>query len=355
MLMVELEVENMEINGRKIGKEFPPYIVAELSANHNGSIKKALSAIKAAKNCGADAIKIQTYTAETMTLNSNRKDFIIDSGLWKGKTLYDLYKWAETPYEWHKKIFNYAAKIGITCFSTPFDESAVDLLEGLNAPAYKIASFEIVDIPLIRYIAQTKKPMIISTGMANLEEISEAVETAMEYGCKDLALLHCISSYPAPLEQSNLKIIDDLSNKFGLTVGLSDHTIGVIASITSVALGASIVEKHFTLDRSEKGPDSDFSIEPNELSNLCTSAREAWSALGEVGYEKKESEKENIKYRRSIYVVEDMDPGDIINKENIRRIRPGFGIAPKYFDRVIGRSINRKIIKGQPLKWDFIS
>jgi pseudaminic acid synthase len=354
MLMVELEVENMEINGRKIGKEFPPYIVAELSANHNGSIEKALSAIKAAKNCGADAIKIQTYTAETMTLNSNRKDFIIDSGLWKGKTLYDLYKWAETPYEWHKKIFNYAAKIGITCFSTPFDESAVDLLEGLNAPAYKIASFEIVDIPLIRYIAQTKKPMIISTGMANLEEISEAVETAMEYGCKDLALLHCISSYPAPLEQSNLKVIEDLRNKFNLTVGLSDHTMGVIASVTSVALGASIIEKHFTLDRTDKGPDSDFSIEPNELSDLCKLSKDAWKALGKADYRIKDAELDNIKYRRSIYVVKGMSPGDVITRENIRRVRPGYGIMPKHFDSVIGKSVNRKIQKGQPLKWDFI-
>jgi len=353
--MAGLEGKHMKIKGRKIGKNFPPYIVAELSANHNGSIEKALSAIKIAKDSGADAIKIQTYTAETMTLNHSGKDFIIDNGLWKGKSLYELYKWAETPYEWHEEIFNYASKIGITCFSTPFDESAVDLLERLNAPAYKIASFEITDIPLIRYVAQTNKPIIISTGMANLKEISEAIEAAMDYGCKDLALLHCISSYPAPLEQSNLKTINDLYDKFGLTVGLSDHTMGTIVSTASIALGASIIEKHFTLDRSEKGPDSDFSIEPNELSSLCVSAREVWLALGEAGYEKKDSEKENVKYRRSIYIVEDMKSGDIITKKNVRRIRPGFGIKPKYFNSIIGKSVNRSLKKGQPLKWSYFN
>jgi len=329
-------------------------VVAELSANHNGNIERAFEIIKSARDSGADAIKIQTYTADTMTLDCDSKDFIIDDGLWKGRTLYELYKWAETPYEWHKEIFDYANKIGITCFSTPFDETAVDLLEDLNTPAYKVASFEIIDIPLLRYIATTRKPIIISTGMANLEEITEAVEVVKECGCTDIALLHCISSYPAPLEQSNLKVIEDLRNKFNLTVGLSDHTMGVIASVTSVALGASIIEKHFTLDRTDKGPDSDFSIEPNELSDLCKLSKDAWKALGKADYRIKDAESNNIKYRRSIYVVKDMSPGDVITRENIRRVRPGYGIMPKHFDSVIGKSVNRKIQKGQPLKWDFI-
>ncbi len=352
--MAVLRNDNMKINGREIGRNVPPYVVAELSANHNGNIERAFEIIKSARDSGADAIKIQTYTADTMTLDCDSKDFIIDDGLWKGRTLYELYKWAETPYEWHKEIFDYANKIGITCFSTPFDETAVDLLEDLNTPAYKVASFEIIDIPLLRYIATTRKPIIISTGMANLEEITEAVEVVKECGCTDIALLHCISSYPAPLEQSNLKVIEDLRKKFNLTVGLSDHTMGVIASVTSVALGASIIEKHFTLDRTDKGPDSDFSIEPNELSDLCKLSKDAWRALGKADYRIKDAELDNIKYRRSIYVVKGMSPGDVITRENIRRVRPGYGIMPKHFDSVIGKSVNRKIQKGQPLKWDFI-
>jgi N-acetylneuraminate synthase len=352
--MAVLRNDNMKINGREIGRNVPPYVVAELSANHNGNIERAFEIIKSARDSGADAIKIQTYTADTMTLDCDSKDFIIDDGLWKGRTLYELYKWAETPYEWHKEIFDYANKIGITCFSTPFDETAVDLLEDLNTPAYKVASFEIIDIPLLRYIATTRKPIIISTGMANLEEITEAVEVVKECGCTDIALLHCISSYPAPLEQSNLKVIEDLRKKFNLTVGLSDHTMGIIASVTSVALGASIIEKHFTLDRTDKGPDSDFSIEPNELSDLCKLSKDAWKALGKADYRIKDAESNNIKYRRSIYVVKDMSPGDVITRENIRRVRPGYGIMPKHFDSVIGKSVNRKIQKGQPLKWDFI-
>jgi N-acetylneuraminate synthase len=352
--MAVLRNDNMKINGREIGRNVPPYVVAELSANHNGNIERAFEIIKSARDSGADAIKIQTYTADTMTLDCDSKDFIIDDGLWKGRTLYELYKWAETPYEWHKEIFDYANKIGITCFSTPFDETAVDLLEDLNTPAYKVASFEIIDIPLLRYIATTRKPIIISTGMANLEEITEAVEVVKECGCTDIALLHCISSYPAPLEQSNLKVIEDLRKKFNLTVGLSDHTMGIIASVTSVALGASIIEKHFTLDRTDKGPDSDFSIEPNELSDLCKLSKDAWKALGKADYRIKDAELDNIKYRRSIYVVKGMSPGDVITRENIRRVRPGYGIMPKHFDSVIGKSVNRKIQKGQPLKWDFI-
>ncbi len=268
-----------------------PFIIAELSANHNGSIERAFESIKAAKEAGADAVKIQTYTADTMTIPCDNDDFKIKGGLWDGLNLYDLYKEAHTPYEWHKPLFDYAQEIGIMIFSSPFDKTAVDLLEELNTPLYKVASFEIIDLPLIKYIAQTKKPMIITTGMANLEEITEAVEVAKENGCTDLVLLHCISSYPAPVEQSNLLTIPDLTKRFNTTVGLSDHTMGIAVAIASVALGASVIEKHFTLSRKDKGIDSEFSIEPKELKQLCIDSKIAWEALGEAGYELKKAEK----------------------------------------------------------------
>ena len=255
----------MKINNRIISNQQPPYIIAELSANHNGSIERAFESIKAAKEAGVDAVKIQTYTADTMTIDCDRKEFQITGGLWDGYSLYDLYKEAQTPYEWHKRLFDYAKEIDITIFSTPFDETAVDLLEELNTPAYKIASFEMTDLPLVKYVAQTKKPMIISTGMANLEEIEEVVQVAKENGCQDLILLHCISSYPAPVEQSNLRTIPDLAKRFGVLSGLSDHTMGTTVATTSVALGACVIEKHFTLSRKDKGPDSEFSLEPHEL------------------------------------------------------------------------------------------
>jgi len=346
----------MIIYNKKIGLKHSPYIIAEMSGNHNKSLDRALKIVDAAAKSGAHALKLQTFTADTITLNVDKEDFFIGDkdSLWKGKNLYELYNEAHTPWDWHAAIIKYSNELGMACFSSPFDESAVDLLEELNTPAYKIASFEIIDIPLIRYVAKTGKPIIISTGMANLKEISEAVKAATDSGCTDITLLHCISSYPAPLEQSNLKVIEDLRNKFNLTVGLSDHTMGVIASVTSVALGASIIEKHFTLDRTDKGPDSDFSIEPNELSDLCKLSKDAWKALGKADYRIKDAELDNIKYRRSIYVVKGMSPGDVITRENIRRVRPGYGIMPKHFDSVIGKSVNRKIQKGQPLKWDFI-
>ena len=344
----------IKIKDRQIGENHPPYIIAELSANHNGSLERALKTIKMAKSMGADAVKFQTYTPDTLTIDSDKEDFRIKGGLWDGFTLYDLYKSAFTPFEWHEEMFNYAQSVGITCFSTAFDESAVDLLEDLNTPAYKVASFEIIDIPLIQYIASTKKPMIISTGMANKEEIQEAVDVAREKGNNELILLHCISGYPTPVEQSNLMTIPDMKNCFNLPVGLSDHTLGIEVSIASVALGASVIEKHVTLDASDKGPDSEFSLEPDELNSLCVKCKSAWEALGSAGYERKPVEKDNIKFRRSIYVIRDIDSGEVLTKENIRRIRPGYGLPPKYFNELIGKRVKYRIEKGSPLDWDML-
>jgi len=342
------------IAGRKIGPANPPYIIAEMSANHNGKIERALQTIDMAKAMGADAIKMQTYTADTITIDCDNEDFQIKGGLWDGYSLYQLYKWAETPFEWHKPLFDHASKTGITLFSTPFDETAVDLLEDLNAPAYKIASFEAVDLPLIKYVAQTRKPMIISTGMANLEEIGEAVQTARENGCEQLVLLHCISSYPAPVGESNLRTIADLGERFQVIPGLSDHTLGTTVSVASVALGACVIEKHVTLSRQDKGPDSEFSLEPDELQRLCEDTRTAWLATGHAGYRLKAAEQESLKYRRSIYVVRDMKKGEIITADNIRRIRPGYGLAPKYFESLIGKKTSRDIKRGDALCWEMI-
>ena len=346
--------QEISIAGRKIGEKYPPYIIAELSANHNGKLERALQMIEMAKSCGADAVKIQTYTADTLTIDCDKEDFQIHGGLWDGYKLYDLYKWAQTPFEWHQAIFEYARKIGITIFSTPFDETAVDLLEDLNAPAYKIASFEAVDLPLIKYVAQMGKPMIISTGMASLEEITEAVEGAREAGCNDLVLLHCISSYPAPVDQSNLWTLQDLAKRFNVIAGLSDHTLGTTVSIASVAVGACIIEKHVTLSRLDKGPDSSFSLEPVELEHLCKESKNAWLALGNVGYERKPAEEASVKFRRSIYVVSDIKAGEILTKQHIQRIRPGYGLPPKYFDQLLGRKVVCDIERGTPMSWRFV-
>jgi N-acetylneuraminate synthase len=343
------------INGRKIGAGHPPYVIAELSANHNGKLQKALDTIAKAKACGADAVKLQTYTADTMTIDSDREDFWIQGGLWDGYKLYDLYKEAETPFEWHKAMFDHARKIGITCFSTPFDETAVNLLEDLNVPAYKVASFEATDLPLIKYIASTKKPLIMSTGMANFEEIEEMVETARDAGCKDLILLHCISSYPAPIDQSNLLTIPDMRERLGVQIGLSDHTVTNTASVVACALGATLIEKHFILDRKERGPDSEFSIEPDDLTNLCKETKDAWLALGVPGYDRKSAEESNVKFRRSVYFVKDISAGEIITKEHIRRIRPGYGLQPKYEQEIVGRIVNRDVKSGTATKWELIS
>jgi pseudaminic acid synthase len=342
---------SVEIDGRRIGPDEPPYIIAELSANHNGSLERALKTIDVAHQCGADAIKLQTYSADTMTIDCDAPEFMITGGLWDGYKLYDLYKWAETPYEWHEAMFEHARKRGITVFSTPFDETAVDLLESLNTPAYKIASFEIVDLPLIQYVAGTGKPMIMSTGMASEPEIEEAVTTARDAGCKDLVLLHCISSYPAPMDQANLRQMPELAHRFGTLPGLSDHTLGTTASVAAVALGACLIEKHFTLSRADKGPDSDFSLEPVELERLCTDTRDAWLAMGKAGFERQEAEAGSKVFRRSIYFVRDLPAGAVVQREDIRRIRPGMGLAPKYFDKLIGRRLKLAVTRGTAVSW----
>lgn len=345
----------MKLDKKLIGPGEPPYVIAELSANHNGSIERALQTIEAAKQSGADAIKLQTYTADTMTIDCESPDFRIKGGLWDSYKLYDLYKWAETPYEWHQTLFEYSRRLGITAFSTPFDESAVDLLESLNAPAYKIASFELVDLPLIQYVARTGKPMILSTGMASEEEIKEAVCAARDAGCHDLVLLHCISSYPTPMDQSNLRQIPALAERFGVLAGLSDHTLGTTASVAAVALGACLIEKHFTLSRSDKGPDSAFSIEPPELERLCEETRNAWLALGGAGFDRSALEEPSRVFRRSLYFVKDLPAGHVIGPDDIRRIRPGFGLAPKYFNQVIGRTLKVTVSRGTPAQFDLFS
>lgn len=335
--------KRINIAGHVIGDGCPPYIIAEMSANHNGDINTALRIIEEAKRAGADAIKIQTYRPDTITLKSDLPDFQITDGLWAGRTLYDLYEWAHTPWEWHKPLFEHARKHEITIFSSPFDNTAVDLLEDLNAPAYKIASFEAVDLPLIKYVASTGKPMIISTGMADAEEIQEAIEAAREGGCKELAILHCVSGYPAPAADYNLRTIPDMIQRFGLVTGLSDHTLDNTTAIASVVLGASIIEKHFTLDRNGGGPDDSFSLEPAELAALCRDSKTAWSALGQVDYGRKSSEQGNVKFRRSLYFVKDLKAGDVITEDAVRSVRPGHGLPPKYLNKIIGKTVTSNI------------
>jgi pseudaminic acid synthase len=346
--------KRININGRVIGGGEAPYVIAEMSANHNGNLNAALRIIEEAKKAGADAIKIQTYRPDTITLNSDLPDFQITDGLWAGRTLYDLYEWAHTPWNWHKALFEHARHLGITIFSSPFDNTAVDLLEDLNAPAYKIASFEAVDLPLIKYVAGTGKPMIISTGMADVEEIQEAIDAARDAGCKELAILHCVSGYPAPAEDYNLRTISDMIERFGLVTGLSDHTLDNTTAITSVALGASIIEKHFTLDRNGGGPDDSFSLEPTELANLCLGAKTAWQALGKIDYGRKSSEIGNVKFRRSLYVVKDVQPGDLVSEENTKSVRPGFGLAPKYMVEVVNRQFKTSVKRGTALNWELL-
>lgn len=344
----------MKINNRKIGLDYPPYIIAELSANHNGSIETAFKIIEQAKLCGADAVKLQTYKANTITLNSQNEEFMIRGGLWDGQSLYDLYEKAHMPWEWHKPLFDYARELNITIFSSPFDRTAVDLLEDLNAPAYKIASFEAVDLPLIKYVASTGKPMIISTGMADKAEIAEAIQAAYDGGCKDLVILHCVSGYPAPAEDYNLKTLQDMARSFNLPVGLSDHTLDNTTAIASVVLGASVIEKHFTLDRNGGGPDDSFSLEPAELKQLCMGAKTAWEALGQVDYGRKSSEQGNAQFRRSLYFVKDMKAGDLIDETCIRSVRPGFGIAPKFYDDVLGKAVVRDIEMNSPVSFELL-
>jgi pseudaminic acid synthase len=339
----------MKINDRKIGYDQPPYVIAEMSANHNGSIETAYKIIEEASLAGADAIKLQTYRPDTITLDCESEDFQIHGGLWDGRTLYELYEEAHMPWEWHKPLFEHARKLGITIFSTPFDNTAVDLLEDLNTPAYKVASFEAVDLPLIRYVASTGKPLIISTGMADVEEISEAIEAAREGGCKELAILHCVSGYPAPAADYNLRTISDMINRFGLVTGLSDHTLDNTTAITSVAIGASIIEKHFTLNRSGGGPDDSFSLGPLELKTLCQGARVAWESLGKVDYGRKSSEQGNVQFRRSLYFVKNLKAGDIITADAVRSVRPGFGLPPKMLDHIIGKAVAQDASANTPV------
>lgn len=345
-------MKTIVINGREIGPDCDPYIIAEMSANHNGDINAAFRIIEEAVKSGADAVKIQTYTPDTITLKSDLPDFQIQGGLWGGKSLYELYEWAHTPWDWHRPLFDYARKLGITIFSSPFDATAVDLLEDLNAPAYKIASFEAIDIPLIRYVAATGKPMIISTGMADAVEIAEAIDAAKEAGCTQLAILHCVSGYPAPAEDYNLRTIPDMIDRYGLVTGLSDHTLDNTTAIASIVLGASIVEKHFTLDRSGGGPDDSFSLEPADLEALCRDSKTAKSALGKVDYGRKSSEKGNIQFRRSLYFVESLSKGDTVSPGSVRSVRPGYGIAPKFYNEVLGRKVKRDVEYGVPVSWD---
>ncbi len=347
--------EFININSRKISVDHSPYVIAEMSANHNGDINNAYKIIDMAKTAGADAVKLQTYKPDTITMDMRTPEFMIEGGLWDGQSLYELYESAFMPWEWHKPLFEYAQKIGITIFSSPFDNTAVDLLEDLNTPAYKIASFEAVDLPLIKYVAQTGKPMIISTGMADAEEIQEAIEAAREGGCKELAILHCVSGYPAPAEDYNLRTLVDMQQRFGLVTGLSDHTIDNTTSISSVALGVSIIEKHVTLDRDGGGPDDSFSLEEEGLKELCVGAKTAWKSLGKVDYGRKSSEQANVKFRRSLYFVKDIKEGELITSEHIRSIRPGFGLLPKYYEQILGKTVKCDIRQGTPVSFDLIS
>jgi pseudaminic acid synthase len=332
-------MNKFSISGRPIGPEHPPYVIAELSANHNGRLDTAMRIVEEAKKAGADAVKLQTYTPDTITLNADSDEFRIEGGLWSGRTLYDLYREAHMPWEWHAPLFEHAKKIGISLFSSPFDATAVDLLERLDAPAYKIASFEAVDLPLIRHVAQTGKPMIISTGMADAVEIQEAIDAAREGGCTQLAILRCVSGYPAPASDYNLRTIPDMIARFNVLTGLSDHTLDNTTAIASIAMGACIVEKHVTLDRSGGGPDDSFSLVPQELADLCRSVRTCWDALGRIDYGRKSSELGNVKFRRSLYFVRDLKAGDVVTADAVRSVRPGFGAPPKLLNQVIGRRV----------------
>lgn len=347
--------QKIDIAGRAIGPDYPPYVICELSGNHNGSLDRMLSLIDAASDTGCDAIKIQTYTADTLTIDHDGPGFVIEDGLWRGRSLHDLYGEASTPYEWHKAMFARAAERGVTLFSTPFDRTAADLLEDLGAPAYKIASFEAVDLPLIDFVARKGKPMIISTGLAGLGEIEAAVKTARDAGCNDLVLLHCISAYPAPTDQSNLRTIAHLSEAFDVVAGLSDHTLGTATSVAAVALGAAIIEKHFTLARADGGADAPFSLEPEEFTRLCSDSHDAWVSLGTVRYRPSQAESGSVQFRRSLYVVADIPKGDKITPDNVRSIRPGFGLPPRHLPTVLGRHALRNLTRGEPLDWSMLS
>ena len=341
----------ISIEGRKIGPGHPPYIICELSANHGGRLERALELIDAAVATGADAIKIQTYTPDTLTIEHDSPEFLIRGGLWDGYTLYDLYKEAYTPYEWHPTLMERARQHGVTLFSTPFDESAVELLSALGAPAYKIASFEAIDLPLIARVAREGKPMIISTGMTDIEEIDQAVSAARNAGTTELALLHCVSTYPAKFQNANLRTIGDLAERFGVVAGLSDHTPGTACAVAAVALGASVIEKHFTLRRADGGPDSAFSLEPEEFRRLVEDCNDAWQSIGSIDYSRSDEERGSRMFRRSLYVVADIAVGETLTAGNVRSIRPGFGLAPRHLPEVLGRRAARPLKRGTALTW----
>jgi N-acetylneuraminate synthase len=347
----------IKIGSRLIDRDHRPYLIAEMSGNHNQSLDRALEIVDAAAKAGADAIKLQTYTPETMTLNVTAPGFVIEdkNSLWAGRQLFDLYKEAYTPWEWHAPIMERAAKHGLHCFSSPFDETAVDFLESLSVPAYKIASFECTDLPLIRKVASTGKPMIISTGMASLAEIDEAVRTARSSGCEQLVLLKCTSTYPATPANTNISTIAHMREAFGCEVGLSDHTMGCGVAVAAVAFGASLIEKHFTLSRADGGVDSSFSLEPAELAMLRVESERAWQSLGKITYGGTQAEEKSKAFRRSLYIAQDMKKGDVFTKENLRIVRPGFGLPPKYYDTVLGKRLNSNAKAGTALSWDLLT
>ena len=345
----------MKIKHFDIHKHSNVFIIAELSANHNGSLETAIETIRAAKRAGANCIKLQTYTPDTMTIDCNKEDFVIKGTIWNGQNLYKLYQEAYTPWEWHKELFRVAKEEELVCFSSPFDKTAVDFLETLNVPAYKIASFENTDLPLIRYVAATGKPMIISTGMATFAELDETVDAARSAGCKDLVLLKCTSTYPSTPDDSNILTIPEMRSRYGCEIGISDHTMGIGVSVAAVALGATVVEKHFTLQRSDGGVDSAFSMEPREMAQLVIETERAWQALGKVQHGPTEKEKASLVFRRSLYVVADIKAGEKLTSVNVRAIRPGNGIAPKFYDEVIGKTAKRDISRGTPLSHDLIA
>lgn len=345
----------IEIGGRRIGEGEPVFVVAELSANHLQDLDLALKTIEAIKESGADAVKLQTYTPDTITLNVKNEHFMIKEGtLWDGQYLYDLYKKAYTPWEWHEKLFSFARELGLVCFSSPFDKTAVDFLEGLGVPAYKIASFEIVDIPLIEYIASKGKPIIISTGIATLSDIEEAIKACKRAGNEQIILLKCVSEYPTPYEDANLRTIPNMRETFGVPVGLSDHTLGIAVPIASVALGAVMVEKHFILDRNLGGPDSAFSLEPEEFKAMVSAIRQVEKALGKVSYELTERQKAMRKFSRSLFVAKDMKAGEVFTEENVRSVRPGVGLHPKYLRNILGKRARFDIKAGTPLSWELV-
>lgn len=346
----------IKIGNRFVGKNHSPFIIAEMSGNHNQSLERAFEIIDAAAKSGAHALKIQTYTADTMTLDLSHEEFFIQdkTSLWKGRSLYNLYQEAYTPWEWHGPIFERCKSHGMIFLSTPFDASAVDFLETFNPPVYKIASFENTDIPLIKKVAKTGKPMIISTGMASIEELDLTVKTARENGCTDLILLKCTSSYPSTPENTNILTIPHMRDLFNLEVGLSDHTMGVGAACASVALGAAVIEKHFTLNRADGGVDSTFSLEPHELELLVIETKRAWEAMGKISYGVTEIEKKSLVFRRSIYITEDVQEGEILDEKNLRCIRPGMGLPPKYYEMLLGRKLKKALPKGTPMSWDYV-